>query len=205
MGRLPEGESSPNRFRILELNSRPSFVVQSIGYKYVFISTPPASYLRREANPIQVIAVLSGILAVLSIPFMDETYAPVVRVKYDMASDDPEKARNARRHLGPDVQLGGWGFLWINLSRPIMLLTRSFICFVLSLYMALIYGIYYLMFATFSGTCYPIPNRTLFLTQNFLRTLHTHLRVYYWNLWPCLSRPRHWFHHRFRVWCPVLR
>lgn len=110
------------------------YVVQTIGYKYVFI----------------IIAAMSGVLAVLSIPFMQETYAPVLRMKLDLASGDPEKARNAHRHLGPDVQLGGWKYLWINLSRPIILLTHSFICFVLSLYMALIYGIYYLMFATFS-------------------------------------------------------
>jgi len=110
------------------------YVVQSIGYKYVFI----------------IIAAMSGLLAVLSIPFMHETYAPVLRMKYDLASGDPEKAVNARRHLGAEVQLGQWKFLWNNLSRPVVLLTRSFICFVLSLYMALIYGIYYLMFATFT-------------------------------------------------------
>lgn len=106
-------------------------------------------------NPTQVLAAVSGVLAVVSIPFMDETYAPVLRMKRDLASDDPEKVRNARRHLGSGVQLGQWKFLWINLSRPVILLTRSFICFVLSLYMALIYGIYYLMFATFSGTREP--------------------------------------------------
>lgn len=110
------------------------FVVQTIGYKYVFI----------------IIAVISGLLAILSIPFMDETYAPVLHMKHDLASGDPEKASNARRHLGPEVQLGRWAYLWINLSRPLVLLTRSFICFVLSLYMALVYGIYYLIFATFS-------------------------------------------------------
>lgn len=110
---------------------------------------PPAM----RANPAPVIAAISGLLAVLSIPFMHETYAPVLRMKYDLASGDPEKAMNARRHLGAEVQLGQWKFLWNNLSRPVLLLTRSFICFVLSLYMALIYGIYYLMFATFTGTC----------------------------------------------------
>lgn len=119
----------------------------------------------REANPTRVIAAISGVLAVLSIPFMHETYAPVLRMKSDLASGEVDKVRNARRHLGPDVQLGQWKFLWINLSRPIILLTRSFICFVLSLYMALIYGIYYLMFATFSGTCGPTFFCVLFLTS----------------------------------------
>jgi len=91
---------------------------------------------------------------------MRETYAPVVRMRCEKASGDPEKAKNARRHLGPEVlQLGQWKFLWTNLSRPVILLTHSLICFVLSLYMALIYGIYYLMFATFSGT-YAIPYPT---------------------------------------------
>ena len=85
-------------------------------------------------------------------------------MRYEIASGDPERARNARRHLGPDVQLGKWRFVWINLSRPVILLTCSFICFILSLYMALIYGIYYLMFATFSGTCYLTLGCALFLT-----------------------------------------
>ena len=83
---------------------------------------------------------------------MHETYAPVIRMRRDLASGDPERIKNARRYLGPEVQrLGRWKFLWTNLSRPVVLLTRSLICFVLSLYMALLYGIYYLMFATFSG------------------------------------------------------
>ena len=112
----------------------------------------------------QVIAALSGVLAIISIPLMNETYAPVLRMKYDMASGDPEKAKNARRHLGPEVQFGRCNFLWLNLSRPVMLLTHSFICFVLSLYMALIYGIYYLMFATFSGTFGPALRSVSFLT-----------------------------------------
>jgi hypothetical protein len=137
--------------------------VQTIGYKYVFISTRSVTRLRCRANPIQVIAGLSGFIALLSIPCLHESYAPVVRMQYDMASGDPEKVRNARRHLGPDIQLGRWKFLWINLSRPVILLTHSFICFVLSLYMALIYGIYYLMFATFSGTCCPSFVRAQFL------------------------------------------
>jgi len=138
--------------------------VQTIGYKYVFIGTRSISYLRYEANPTKVIAALSGLLAILSIPFMVESYAPVVRMKCDIASGDPEKVGNARRHLGPDIQLGQWKFVWINLLRPVMLLTHSLICFVLSLYMAFVYGIYYLMFATFSGTHNPTLDRGLFLT-----------------------------------------
>lgn len=131
----------------------------------MFIGAWPTYSSRYEAHPTQVIAAISGLLAVLSIPFMHETYAPVLRMKYDLASGHPEKARNARRHLGSQLQLGRWEFLWVNLSRPVILLTRSFICFVLSLYMALIYGIYYLMFATFSGQCEPTFFCSLFSLQ----------------------------------------
>ena len=93
---------------------------------------------------------------------MHETYAPVIRMRRDLASGEPSKIRNARRHLGSNAQLGRWKCLWINLSRPVILLTRSFICFILSLYMALVYGIYYLMFATFSGMFEPTPFCVLF-------------------------------------------
>ena len=149
---LQEGKRPAGLLRVLEPNGFSSFVVQTIGYKYVFISTLPTIYLPHETNLIQVIAALSGVLAILSIPFMHETYAPVIRMRRDLASGDPERIKNARRYLGPEVQqLGRWKFLWTNLSRPVVLLTRSLICFVLSLYMALLYGIYYLMFATFSG------------------------------------------------------
>ena len=118
------------------------------------------SYSGYNAHPTKVLAALSGLLAVLSVPIMDETYAPVLRMRRDLASDDERKRMNARRHLGSAAQLSRWEHLWMNLSRPIILLTRSFICFILSLYMALIYGIFYLMFATFSGTC----ESTLFST-----------------------------------------
>lgn len=39
--------------------------------------------------------------------------------------------------------------MWVNMTRPFALLFGSFICFILSLYMGLVYGYYYLMFATF--------------------------------------------------------
>lgn len=153
---------------------------------------------------IQVIAALSGVIGLISLPFMDETYAPVLRMRYDIATGDPEKARTARRHLGPDLQLGRWKFIWVNLSRPIVLLTCSFICFVLSLYMALIYGIYYLMFATFTGICYFTTGHILFLTKTFTRTLYQYIWFHHRNLRPRLSRSRSRLHLLCRVCCTVL-
>ncbi|KZP03814.1 MFS general substrate transporter [Athelia psychrophila] len=108
------------------------FIAQSIGVKYVFI----------------VIAGLCGIAGLIGVPFLHETYAPVIRVRLAQKMTDPEEAQ--RRH--PAVVQATESkarILWLNLSRPAMMLTRSFICFILSLYMALMYGIYYLLFATF--------------------------------------------------------
>jgi predicted MFS family arabinose efflux permease len=107
------------------------YISQSIGVKYVFI----------------VISALCGIAALVGIPLLRETYAPVIRLRLARQSD-PEKAAKLQSMLG-DGQGNKWQYLWLNLKRPAMMLTCSFICFILSLYMALMYGIYYLMFATF--------------------------------------------------------
>ncbi|KII94683.1 hypothetical protein PLICRDRAFT_33499 [Plicaturopsis crispa FD-325 SS-3] len=108
------------------------FIAQTVGFRWVFI----------------VIAGLSALSACLAIPLLRETYAPVIRLRRARKSMDPEKA--AKAHPTLEHEHGGkLHLLWVNLSRPAILLTRSFICFILSLYMSLLYGIYYLMFATF--------------------------------------------------------
>jgi multidrug resistance protein len=103
------------------------FIAQTIGTKWVFI----------------VIACMCGVISAIGIPVLSETYAPVLR------SRRARKLRGSRLVFSPD-QGRKLHFLWLNLSRPVILLTRSFICFILSLYMAFIFGIYYLMFATFA-------------------------------------------------------
>ncbi|OJA12250.1 hypothetical protein AZE42_04087 [Rhizopogon vesiculosus] len=107
------------------------FIAESVGVQNLF-------YL---------IAALCGIAAVLGIPLLKETYAPVIKLRRGKAAQDPEKAATCPA-LTPH-QIDRWAYLWINLKRPVILVTRSFICFILSFYMALMYGIYYLMFATF--------------------------------------------------------
>jgi MFS family permease len=108
------------------------FIAQSIGIKYVFI----------------VISASCGVAALIGIPLLRETYAPVIRLRLAQKSADPEKA--ARQHPTLVAARRSKGhILWVNLSRPAIMLTHSFICFILSLYMALMYGIYYLMFTTF--------------------------------------------------------
>ena len=91
------------------------FITQTIGIQYVFY----------------VIVALCGAASILAIPLLRETYAPVIRRRLYAHGTDLEKGNTTAQ--GQD----GLGYLWINLKRPIILLTRSFICFILSLYMAL--------------------------------------------------------------------
>jgi MFS family permease len=109
------------------------FIAQTVGVKWVFI----------------VIAICCAFVGMIGIPILKETYAPVIRMRKAAKSADPEKAAKAHPHLvhehGSKLHV-----LWVNLARPVTLLFRSLICFMLSLYMAFMYGIYYLMFATFS-------------------------------------------------------
>ena len=96
------------------------FIAQTVGIEWVFV----------------VISVMCGVSALIGIPLLKETYAPVIRLRKVMKSTDPEKAAMQHPTLVA-AHRSKWYILWINLSRPAMLLTRSLICFVLSLYMAL--------------------------------------------------------------------
>ncbi|KAG1755813.1 major facilitator superfamily domain-containing protein [Suillus lakei] len=107
------------------------FIAELVGIQYVFY----------------VVIAISGVAAVIGVPLLRETYAPVIRLRLDNVALDPEKTTVGYPALSHGM--GKWAYLWLNLKRPAILLTRSFVCFILSLYMALMYGIYYLMFATF--------------------------------------------------------
>ncbi|KAF8155816.1 multidrug resistance protein 4 [Crassisporium funariophilum] len=110
------------------------FITQKLGLKWVFI----------------IIAMICGIASLVGIPFLKETYAPVIRLRRAAKSADPEAAAKAHPAL---VETHGnkLRILWVNLTRPLVMLSQSLICFMLSLYMAFMYGIYYLMFSTFPG------------------------------------------------------
>ncbi|KAF4618567.1 hypothetical protein D9613_010177 [Agrocybe pediades] len=108
------------------------FITQGVGVKWVFI----------------VIAIVSGIASVIGIPFLRETYAPVLRARKANRLGDHEAAARVHPML-VEARANLTNMLWVNLTRPIVLLFRSFICFILSLFMAFLYGIYYLMFSTF--------------------------------------------------------
>ncbi|KAG1728397.1 major facilitator superfamily domain-containing protein, partial [Suillus paluster] len=107
------------------------FIAELVGVEYVFY----------------VIVAISGVAEMLGIPLLRESYAPVIRLRRDTMTLDPEKL--ATGHPALPYQIGKCTYLWLNLKQPVILFTRSLICFILSLYMALMYGIYYLIFATF--------------------------------------------------------
>lgn len=90
------------------------FIAQAVGIQYVFY----------------VIAALCGAASIFAIPLLRETYAPVIRRRLCAHGADPEKEATNEEQDKLD-------YLWLNLKRPVILLTRSFICFILSLYMAL--------------------------------------------------------------------
>ncbi|KAI0053098.1 MFS general substrate transporter [Auriscalpium vulgare] len=108
------------------------FVAQTIGWKYVFI----------------IITATTGLAAVFGLPLLRETYAPIIRLRLSQ-SMDPAEAMRRHPHLLEEHGKDQWRHLAVNLARPFVMLAKSFVCFILSLYMALKYSIYYLMFATF--------------------------------------------------------
>ncbi|KAF8577723.1 multidrug resistance protein 4 [Ramaria rubella] len=116
------------------------FISETIGFRYIFV----------------LLAALAGFCALVGIPFLRETYAPVIRARkakrlaFDVEAtvlEQPGKELfgGAAQPAKPSTK----EVLRTNLTRPVVLLTTSFICFILSLYMALVYGFLYLLFTTF--------------------------------------------------------
>ena len=95
------------------------FIAQSIGTKYLFLITVG----------------LCGIAAIIGLPLLRETYGPVVRRKHYARNSDPEGLPYEQKEQHAKSRI-----LWLALSRPFVLLCRSFICFILSLYMAFMLG-----------------------------------------------------------------
>jgi len=96
------------------------FIAQSVGSKYIFIVT----------------AAGCGVSAVIGIPLLRETYGPVVYRRHYRKLLDTEKASP-----GIAAQTDHkFEFIWRAMIRPVVLLFRSLICFMLSFYIAFISG-----------------------------------------------------------------
>ena len=96
------------------------FIAQTIGYKWIFI----------------VIAIFSGAGGVLGIIFLQETYAPVIqlnRAREEIAKGNKTFDHDILLEQHKDIK----HVIWVNMTRPFALLFKSFICFILSLYMGM--------------------------------------------------------------------
>jgi len=99
------------------------FLVAAAGYKWIFV----------------VITALAGVSLALGIPLLEETYAPYIIEQRALRRVKDEEARGELPEKTPEkAKLGQ--VLWLNISRPFILLTRSIICFSLAAYMGLNYG-----------------------------------------------------------------
>lgn len=114
------------------------YVTEALGIKWMFIII--ASKLQPSIDLIpssRIVTVMCAASSAIGIPLLRETYAPVVRWRLAKKRGDMEAAAR----LDPSVLAVKGGskgrIIWQNLSRPIVLLTRSYVCFTLSLYQAL--------------------------------------------------------------------
>ena len=94
-------------------------MAQSIGFKWVFI----------------ILAALCGLFAAVGLPLLRETYAPVIQKRLTKKT---AKGENDLENYQENQESEAVGEkIWLNLSRAIVLLFGSFICFILSLYNSL--------------------------------------------------------------------
>jgi len=95
------------------------FVVEKVGVKWIFI----------------IVSIVCAVASLVAIPFLRETYAPIIQLRRIKHSQDPEKAARDYPELFKEQK--GLSDIWLNLTRPFLLLFGSYVCFILSLYMAL--------------------------------------------------------------------
>ncbi|KAF8516470.1 major facilitator superfamily domain-containing protein [Hysterangium stoloniferum] len=111
------------------------FIVQGIGFKWIFA----------------VLTVAAGVAILVGIPLLEETYNPLVKQRWQRKVERDSEAMGVKQtvdlSIPPPPKFSE--SIRENLSRPLILLTRSLTCFMLSLYVALLYGYLYLMFTTF--------------------------------------------------------
>ena len=108
------------------------FVSQDIGWRWIF----------------WIIAIATAVTAAAAYPLLSETYAPILLER---------KTKRLRRETGNeslrsklDNGLGAKDLFKRAIVRPSKLLALSPICQLLSLYIAILYGMMYLLFTTFT-------------------------------------------------------
>ncbi len=92
-------------------------------------------------------AIFTGALWIIGTLTIPETYTPFLRKRALALSKSTGKIYTSKLEIGKENPLTE--SLKIALSRPWILLLKESIVFILSIYMAIVYGILYLMFAAF--------------------------------------------------------
>ncbi|KAI9743782.1 MAG: hypothetical protein M1818_002516 [Claussenomyces sp. TS43310] len=95
-----------------------------------------------------VITMVSGLLTILCLFFMRESYAPYL-LKRKVARLRKETG-NMELRSKLDIGLSPKDLFWISIARPIKMLIFSPIVFTLSLYMGISYAYMYILFTTFT-------------------------------------------------------
>lgn len=117
------------------------FISQDIGIKWVFYILACEYRVMDPITSSSYGPCLIGVgffASLVGIPTLEETYGPILRRRRDEKLGlDLETAAKRHPHLSAAHEKSPMKFLWENLSRPIIMLSKSLICFVLSLYMAL--------------------------------------------------------------------
>ncbi|KAF8178133.1 MFS general substrate transporter [Mycena galopus ATCC 62051] len=113
------------------------YMTQTVGFKYCFV----------------VSSALCGAAFVIALLLFQETYGPLLHRRYlnmtgaQSAIGLEAGAKDAT--IEDEAQTNSWHYILVNMVRPFQLLFGSFICFIFSLYAAIIYGILNAFFTTF--------------------------------------------------------
>ena len=97
------------------------FIAQTIGFNWIFIV-------------IAIGAALGGFIGTL---VLEETYAPVIRIRRAQREILETGVRTIEHDVLLEQHLDYKHVLWLNMTRPFALLFGSFICFILSFYMGM--------------------------------------------------------------------
>jgi multidrug resistance protein len=108
------------------------YLAESLGWRWVF----------------WVLAITMGAFSLCCLIFLRETYAPVLLEK--KAAKLRKATGNAALHSKLDVGISAKDLFLRAIVRPTKILFLSPVIFILSLYMAIVYGYLYLLFTTFT-------------------------------------------------------
>jgi MFS family permease len=95
------------------------YISETVGFRWLFIS----------------LTCFGALASLVGVPFLQETYHPILRARLAITSTGDKERANVLIE-GANHGLSKRRFLWISLTRPIALMSKSFILNVLSLFMA---------------------------------------------------------------------